>query len=67
MPGAGGVGRPITGGGAEGELAVRVAVTVRACVIETVHAPEPEQSPDQPAKLEPASAAAVSVTLVPDA
>lgn len=45
---------------------MNVAVTERAALIVTVHAPVPEQSPLQPVKLEPASAAAVSVTVLPD-
>jgi hypothetical protein len=44
---------------------LNVAVTARACVIDTVHAPVPEQAPLQPAKLAPLPAAAVSVTEVP--
>ena len=45
---------------------MNVAVTERAALIVTVHAPVPEQSPLQPVKFEPASAAAVSVTVLPD-
>jgi hypothetical protein len=33
----------------------------------TVQVPVPVQAPDQPAKVEPAPAAAVNVTLVPEA
>ena len=45
---------------------MNVAVTVVAAVIGTTHVPVPEQPPpDQPANVELASAAAVSVTLVP--
>ena len=43
-----------------------VAVTLRACVIETVQGPVPEQpAPSQPAKFDPDASAAVSVTAVP--
>src|SRR5687767_13725358 len=41
---------------------LNVAVTDRACVIETVQAPVPVHAPAQPAKLEPLAAAGVSVT-----
>ena len=44
---------------------VNVAVTLRAAVIDTVHAPRPVQSPDQPVNDEPASGDAVSVTVAP--
>ena len=45
---------------------MKVAVTVRAWLMVTVQVPVPEQvSPLQPAKLDPALAVAVSVTLVP--
>jgi hypothetical protein len=45
---------------------LNVAVTARLSVIETVHeAVLPEQSPLQPAKLDPAAGVAVSVTEVP--
>src|SRR5687768_17347656 len=44
---------------------LNVAVTARAAVIETVHAPVPEHAPLQPANVEPLDAAAVSVTDVP--
>jgi hypothetical protein len=44
---------------------LKVAVTERAALIVKVHVPVPEQAPDQPAKLERAEAAAVSVTAVP--
>jgi hypothetical protein len=43
------------------------ALTERAALIVTVHAPVPEQAPDQPVKREPGDADAVSVTIVPDA
>ena len=41
------------------------APTVVAVVIATVHAPVPEQLPDQPVKTVPAAGVAVSLTLVP--
>ncbi len=44
---------------------LNVADTVRACVIDTVQVPVPEQAPDQPAKVLPVAGVAVSVTLVP--
>jgi len=44
-----------------------VAVTPRAALIVTVQAPVPEQSPDQPVKVEPADGVGVSVTDVPSA
>jgi hypothetical protein len=44
---------------------LKVAVTARAAVIETVHAAVPEHAPPQPAKVEPLDAAAVRVTDVP--
>src|SRR5262245_18988489 len=44
---------------------LKVAVTDRAAVIETVQVPVPVQAPLQPAKVEPLAAAAVSVTDVP--
>ncbi len=44
------------------------AVTDRACVIDTEHVlPVPEHAPDQPAKVLPLAAVAVSVTLTPSA
>jgi len=47
-------------------ISVKVAVTLRAAVIETRHVPVPEQAPLQPANVEVAElAAAVRVTLVP--
>src|SRR5690349_2458055 len=42
-----------------------VAVTARAAVIDTVQAPVPVQAPDQPANVEPGSAAGVSGTDAP--
>ena len=47
------------------EAVLNVAVTARACVIDTVQAPVPEHAPLHPAKLAPLPAAAVSVTEVP--
>ena len=45
---------------------VNVAVTARACVIETTQLDVPEQPPpDQPAKRDPAEGEDVSVTAVP--
>jgi hypothetical protein len=44
---------------------LNVAVTVRACVIDTVHVVAPEQSPDQPANVDPLAGVADRVTLVP--
>ena len=46
-------------------LRVKVAVTELAAYIVTEHVPVPEHAPDQPAKVELASGAAVSVTDVP--
>src|SRR5260370_790257 len=42
------------------------AVTVLAASMARVHVPVPEQLPDQPAKFELATAAAISVTLLPE-
>jgi hypothetical protein len=47
------------------DAVLNVAVAVRACVIDTVQVPVPEQAPLQPAKLAPLPAAAVRVTEVP--
>lgn len=47
------------------ETAVKVAVTLFALVIERMQLPVPVHAPDQPAKADPAAAAAVSVTDVP--
>ncbi len=44
---------------------LKVAVTLRAAVIDTAQVPVPVQAPLQPAKVEPLAAAAVSVTEVP--
>lgn len=43
---------------------VNVAVTARAVVIDTAHAPVPVHAPVQPLNVEPVVAAGVSVTLV---
>jgi hypothetical protein len=43
----------------------KVAVTVRACVIETTQLAVPVQAPLQPAKTEPFAGVATSVTEVP--
>ena len=42
-----------------------VAVTDRACVMDTAHVPVPEQAPLQPPKVDPPAAAAVTATSVP--
>lgn len=56
----------VTGGGGGGALAVNVAVTERLALIVTVHEPVPLQPPpDQPAKLDPDAAFAVSVAFEP--
>jgi hypothetical protein len=44
--------------------ALKVAVTLRSAVIDTVQLPVPEQAPPQPPKVDPPSASAVSVTVV---
>jgi hypothetical protein len=44
-----------------------VAVTLRAALIETTHAPVPEQSPLHPENVEPEAGVAVRVTEVPEA
>jgi hypothetical protein len=44
---------------------VKVAVTLVAVVMETVHVPVPEHAPPQPANVEPLEGVAVSVTDVP--
>ena len=54
--------KEVGGGGA---LAVKVAVTAALPVKVTLHAPVPVQAPDQPANVEVAFGAAVSVTIVP--
>jgi hypothetical protein len=46
---------------------LNVAVTLRDAVMDNAHVDVPEQAPLQPAKLEPAAAAAVSVTAAPEA
>ena len=58
----------MTEGGGSGGLAVNVAVAECADVIDSWHVGAvPAQSPDQPVKVEPESAAAVSVTELPGA
>jgi hypothetical protein len=47
-------------------LRVKAAVADFAAFIVTEHDPVPEHAPDQPAKVELASGAAVSVTAVPE-
>ena len=44
---------------------LNVAVTLRACVIDTAQLAVPVHAPLQPANVEPLAAAALSVTLVP--
>ena len=44
---------------------LKVAVTLRAASIVTVHPPAPVQAPLQPAKVEPSVAAALRLTVVP--
>ncbi len=46
-------------------LVLKVAVTDRAEVIDTVHVAVPVQAPLQPANVEPLAGVAVSVTRVP--
>src|SRR3990172_4952780 len=48
-----------------GSVRLNVAVTDLAASIVTVHVPVPVHAPDQPPKVEPVEAAAVSVTTVP--
>jgi hypothetical protein len=47
------------------DAVLNVAVTERACVIDTVHVPVPEHAPLQPVNVAPLAAEAVSVTDVP--
>ncbi len=54
-----------TRAGAGGGNKLNVAVTDRACVIDTVHEPVPEHAPDQPANELLLDADGVNVTLVP--
>ena len=46
-------------------LVLKVAVTLRAAVIDNTQLPVPEHEPLQPANVDPLAAAAVSVTDVP--
>ncbi|BAU47925.1 hypothetical protein SVA_1358 [Sulfurifustis variabilis] len=46
---------------------MKVAATLRACVMDTVQLPLPEQPPLQPANVYPDAAEALSVTDVPAA
>src|SRR6266511_1974950 len=55
------------GGGGGEELAWKVAVAAWLALMVSVHVPVPEQSPLQPAKLEPEAAVAVRMTEVPSA
>ena len=48
-------------------FAVKVAVAERSVVMGSGHVPVPEQAPDQPVKVEPEAAVAVSVTDAPSA
>ena len=45
-------------------MVLKVAVTDRACVIDTTHEPEPVHAPDHPVKVDPRAALAVKVTEV---
>ena len=45
---------------------MKVAVTVRASVIDTTHEPVPVHAPDHPAKVEPRPGLGVNVTDVPE-
>ena len=56
----GGAGGPGSGGGAG--AGSKVAVTFRACVIETMQVPVPEHAPDHPEKTSDPVGVAVSVT-----
>jgi hypothetical protein len=48
-------------------LAANVAVTDWSLDMDTMHGPVPPHAPLQPANVEPAAGAAVSVTIVPGA
>jgi hypothetical protein len=48
-------------------MALKVAFTLRCCVIETTHFPVPEHAPLHPANVDVLSGVAVSVTVVPRA
>jgi hypothetical protein len=47
------------------DAVLKVAVTDHELFMVTVHVPVPKQAPDQPAKVEPEAAEAVSVIGVP--
>jgi hypothetical protein len=49
-----------------GVVLEKVAVTDLAWVMDTTHGPVPVHAPDQPVKLDPRAARAVSVTEVPE-
>jgi hypothetical protein len=49
----------------EAALALKVAVTLFAAVMLTVHDPVPAQAPDHPAKVEPEAGDALIVTFAP--
>ena len=55
----------LSGGGGSWATTPKMATTLRAAVMETVHVPVPVQSPSQPANAEPDAGVAVSVTEVP--
>ena len=64
--------RPVCGvklkaSGVESGVTLKVAVTLRASDMLTVQEPVPEQAPEKPAKVEPAAAVAVRLTVVPEA
>jgi hypothetical protein len=57
--------RPTTLGTTHFGARAKVAVTERSAVIDSVQLPLPEHAPDQPLNVEPAAAAAESVTVAP--